>query len=105
MSKRTICLVDEFSDRPFGRYRDDGGRSAEVFREDHLMPALKGHDSVVVDLSNYNYYGSSFLEEVFGGLIRQGFTYGQLKDQLKVVHNQLPSIVEEAIAYMKGDAL
>ena len=103
MSNAIIDLTRDFDPRPFGRYREiDGERSAEVFRDDKLIPAMKQHDYVTVDLSGFNYYGSSFLEEVFGGLIRAGYTLDELKAKLKVVHKQLPSYVDEVMDYM-GD--
>ena len=98
---KIINVTTDFTDRPFGRYRSDGDRSAEVFREEKLIPALNKYEHVVVDLSGYNYYGSSFLEETFGGLVRRGFTPADLKDKLEVVHNLLPSIVVEANAYIQ----
>ena len=104
MSSHTIRFVQDFSPNPFGRYLDtDGTRSAEAFRTKHLVPALNAHRHVVVDLSGYNYYGSTFLEEAFGGLIREGFAPADLKDRLKVVHEQLPSIEEEATEYLQGE--
>lgn len=96
----TINLAKDFSDRPFGRYREDGDRSAEVFRDDILMPAINEHARTVVDLSGTNYYGSSFLEEAFGGLIRKGFKKGELDEKLVIVHNKLPSIVNEIKGYI-----
>ncbi len=100
MSNITIDVTADFTSRPFGRYREDGDRSAQVFREDKLIPAMEAHEHVVVDLSGYNYYGSSFLEEAFGGLVRAGYSPEDLKDKLKVEHRQLPSIVEEVLAYI-----
>jgi len=104
MSDTTIDLAKEFNFRPFGRYRADSDRSAQAFREDLLLPALQAHDHVTVDLSGTNFYGSSFLEEVFGGLVREGFTKDQLDRKLTVLHNKLPSVVTEAKEYIKEAA-
>ena len=101
MSNFVINLAKDFADRPFGRYREDGGRSAEVFRDDLLIPAIKQHSRVELDLSGTNYYGSSFLEETFGGLVRSGFSEAQLRQKLEIVHTMLPSIVEEAWMYIR----
>lgn len=42
----TIKLVEEFSQRPYGRYKSDSGdaedHSGETFREQFLVPVLKG---------------------------------------------------------------
>jgi len=101
MKQFTIDLANEFSNFPFGRYRSDGEASAEIFRDDILIPALNNHDLVIVNLGGTNYYGSSFLEETFGGLVRKGLTKGELEKKLKVVHENLPSIEEEAWMYIK----
>ena len=100
MHKHTIDVAKDFSPRPFGRYRADGDRSAEVFRDDKLIPAIREHDCVCVNLGGTNYYGSSFLEETFGGLIRQGFTKDELDKKLDIVHDKLPSIVSEIKGYI-----
>lgn len=65
-----IRVAKDFSRAPAGRYRDDGPRSGQVFREEHLVPALKKGTEVVVYLDEVEGYGSSFLEEAFGGLVR-----------------------------------
>ncbi|MDA8002309.1 MAG: STAS-like domain-containing protein [Alphaproteobacteria bacterium] len=103
-----LNVADEFSPRPFGRYRSDGERSAEEFREKHLIPAMSQHEHVTVDLSGTNYYGSSFLEETFGGLVRAirtrkvlDITEDDLNARLKIVHEKLPSIEEEAKQYIQ----
>jgi len=100
MSDKTIDLAREFSFRPFGRYRKDGERSAEAFREEWLVPALRAHGHVTVDLSGTNFYGSSFLEEVFGGLVRANFTKDELDRKLTVLHDKLPSIETEVQEYI-----
>jgi len=101
MTEHTIDVARDFTNRPFGRYRDDGDRSGEVFREKKLVPALRKYDHVTVDLGGTNVYGSSFLEEVFGGLVRAGFTQAELKQKLTVLHDKLPSVVIEAERYIQ----
>ena len=102
MSNFTIDVANDFTPRPFGRYRaDNKERSAEVFREDILVPAIRRHGHVTVDLSGSNYYGSSFLEEVFGGLVRKYFTKDELDAKLEVVHRKLPSVVVEVHQYIE----
>jgi hypothetical protein len=69
-----IVSIADFSRYPAGRTRRDGPFSAERFRDDVLVPALKAavesHSRVVVKLDGVFGYSSSFLEETFGGLIR-----------------------------------
>jgi len=69
-----IVSIANFSQFPAGRTRRDGPFSAERFRDDVLVPALRGaiesNSRVVVKLDGVLGYSSSFLEETFGGLIR-----------------------------------
>ena len=76
----------DYSDAPAGRYRKDGPFSGERFREDFLIPELLKEDVVNVDLSGVAGYGSSFLEEVFGGLVRKwDGTKDELSSKLHVI--------------------
>lgn len=84
MTSKSISIAADFSPSPAGRYESDGPFPGEVFRERLLGPALRNFDEVVVDLDGTSGYGSSFLEEAFGGLVRGGFTIDQLKKKLKV---------------------
>ena len=78
-----IHIAKEFSRAPAGRYLDDGPRSGQAFRKDLLVPALKKADKVVIYLDDVEGYGSSFLEEAFGGLVRvEGFTSEELHRSL-----------------------
>jgi hypothetical protein len=82
----TIRIADQFSDVPAGRYRTDGQFSGERFRDEFLVPALAKEDEVTVEIDGVAGYGSSFLEEAFGGLVRlRHFSAEQLKRKLKIV--------------------
>lgn len=90
MTEKTIVIAQDFSPSPIGRYRSDSDTSGEAFRIDLLVPALKKFDKVTVDLDGTDGYGSSFLEEAFGGLIREeGFTEQQLKRKLSIISNRI----------------
>ena len=64
-----ISVAEDFSRFPAGRFREDGPFSGQAFREDHLAPAMKRGESVEVHMDGTEGYGSSFLEESFGGLV------------------------------------
>ena len=70
-----INIAEEFSPVPIGRYRDDGEKSGEAFREDILYPriqvALEKQEILEIDLTGMYGLASSFLEEAFGGLVRE----------------------------------
>jgi hypothetical protein len=88
MNEHIIVISSEFSECPAGRNKKDGPRSGEHFREDYLVPKLRKAESagvkLVIDLDNTEGIGSSFLDEAFGGLVREhGFTPDELKKKLE----------------------
>ncbi|MGP5562761.1 STAS-like domain-containing protein [Vreelandella alkaliphila] len=96
MSKVIIDVVKDFSRRPFGRYMSKfGDRSGEAFREKFLAPNLREKNDVHVILDGYNRYGPSFIDEAFGGLVREsGFDKEYLRDHLSYEHKTLKSVIE-----------
>lgn len=82
---RTINIASEFSRSPAGRNLDDGPFSGESFRENFLVPALRSGADLVVDLTGALSFGSSFLEEAFGGLVREHrFRPAELRQRMKI---------------------
>lgn len=67
-----IKVVEDFSPSPGGRFKKDGPYSGEQFREEVLKPALGKNEEILIDLDGAFGYPSSFLEEAFGGLVRNG---------------------------------
>lgn len=90
----TITVINDFSKKPYGRYESDGGNDCGyLFRKNKLVPALKKHEKVHVVLTGYNRYGRSFIDEAFGGLIREdGYTLDYLKAHLSYEHADVKSI-------------
>lgn len=95
MTVHTINLVNDFSKSPYGRESDlDGSASGETFRKNLLAPALRDYSKVHVNLDGYNRYGRSFLDEAFGGLIRDsGFTPSFIRAHLTYSHSTVKSII------------
>lgn len=82
---KTISIGKDFSPTPIGRYPNDSDYSGELFRNEHLLPALNQNDCVEIIIDDAEGYGSSFLEEAFGGLIRHGhYSPSQLESKLKI---------------------
>ena len=102
---KEIVVGRDFSDAPAGRYLTDGPFSGQAFRENCLIPALQAGDVVSVDLSGTFGYGSSFLEEAFGGLVRSGlFDKEELDAKLKIVARDMRKhcYVERVKDYMEA---
>lgn len=84
MSKTAkISIAEDFSPSPAGRFRTDGPFPGEAFRDDLLLPKLKENDELLVVLDGTSGFGSSFLEEAFGGLVRKGFKESELRSKLR----------------------
>ena len=96
-----VSVVREFSNEPYGRTPDDGPDSAQRFRNDLLIPALRRYDKVVVDLRGA-FCGSSFLEETFGGLIRAGFIHEHLQRKL-VIEADIESYIHASWKYIAAE--
>lgn len=69
-SIRTINLA-EFALLPGGRSKAISTHSAEEFRDDVVLPTLQKEHKIVINLDGIVTVGSSFLEEVFGGIVRK----------------------------------
>ncbi|TDF37982.1 STAS-like domain-containing protein [Histophilus somni] len=95
---KIITIVDDFSRSPYRRKSaevpsGEEDTTGENFRKTLLTPALHANDKVKVVLTGYNRYARSFLDEAFGGLIREdGFTYDDLKNRLSYEHASVKSI-------------
>ncbi|WP_418140237.1 STAS-like domain-containing protein [Marinobacter sp. MA] len=87
-SKQATVVINigrDYSPIPFGRYRSDGKYSAEKFRDDILIPAMRNNKLVIIELDDVRMsYGSSFLEETFGGLIRRGFSSREILEKIEI---------------------
>lgn len=85
MSSKIITIGKDYARVPGGRFSKYGPFSGEDFRENVLAPALLTNEKVVVYLDDTATYMGSFLEEAFGGLIRQDhFSPSELSKKLSV---------------------
>ena len=105
MNKKTIEIAKDFTPFPAGRYEKDGPYTGEGFRKRILVPALKQYDSVEIILDGTIGYGSSFLEESFGGLIREeGFSYEEINNKLILISKR-KSILKSIENYIYNSSL
>lgn len=81
---KQISVAEDYTKFPGGRYKKNGPGSGEEFREKFLLGSLRSDEKVVVDLDGTSGYPSSFLEEAFGGLVREGFEAGKIKSMLEI---------------------
>ena len=68
-----LNVANKFTPFPMGRYREDGKRSAQVFREDILLPkilhALQKNDILELDFNGMKGINPSFMREAFCALV------------------------------------
>lgn len=70
-----INIAKDFSDTPGGRYISEGENSGEKFRDEILLPryeyAEQHNEKLKINFDECWGFGTSFLEEAFGGLVRK----------------------------------
>lgn len=94
---KTINLGREFAKDLGPRYFALGPHSGEEFRDDVLIPAFKQANTVIVDLDDVEGFSASFLEEAFGGLVREfGLSAVQSKLTVRSVFSQWWVLLIEA---------
>lgn len=100
----SVHIVDvgaDFTPFPAGRTRSDGPFCGEVFRDKFLRPHLDKHEAVIVVLDTALGYGSSFLEEAFGGLIRLEYPKEEVLSLIRL-ETADPFLKEEIEGYIKN---
>lgn len=100
MTNKTISIAKDFSRYPAGRFLDDGPASGEQFRRDFLVDIMEGNQKVNIDLDGTRGYGSSFLEEAFGGLTRAGYTPEVIFNKINLVSEDA-SLIYEIESYIR----
>lgn len=96
-----IDVGADFTRFPAGRTVSDGPFSGQAFRDKHLRPWLDQHVRVVIKLDSALGYGSSFLEEAFGGLMRLNYPKDEV---LSLLHLETadPLLKQEIEGYINN---
>lgn len=66
----TVNVAKDFTKYPAGRKKSAGPTSGEEFRDRFLVPNIQKQEKVLIELDGTIGYGSSFLDEAFGGAVR-----------------------------------
>lgn len=98
---KIISIANDFSIYPGGRTPEDGDFSGQDFRSRFLVPALTHKERIIVDFDGTRGYGSSFLEEAFGGLVRLGYTKEQIYFTI-TFQSSRQSIIDEVKEYIEN---
>jgi hypothetical protein len=98
-------IATEFSKTPGPRYIHEGPNSGELLRTTKFhklfVDAIQNNKMITVDLDNTAGYGTSFLEEIFGGLIREHhLDYNDIMKHLTIVSNEEPYLIQDIFSYL-----
>lgn len=97
--KLSISVAMNFSKTPGPRFVRQGPHSGQKFRSSVLAPALNtlpNGGALIVDLDGTAGYGSSFIDEAFGGLIRsEGFSRQSLLDSIQIKSDEEIELIED----------
>jgi len=101
-----MIAIKDFSITPGSRYKDEGARAhsgqefRENFLEDKFIEAIDKKVKLIVDLDGTIGFGTSFLEEVFGGLARK-FGKKEVKETLDFISNEEPYLIKDIKEYIE----
>lgn len=104
---KVLNIGKNFSTDPIGRFRSDGNRSGETFREDYLKQAIQGLDTgekleIILD-DGVESYGSSFLSEGFAGMVKYGYITSEellTKIEIKYTNEDFEFFKDKIIEYI-----
>ena len=98
-------IATQFSRTPSARVESEGKYPGQQLRE-IIVPMIKEciekNETFLIDLDGTAGYGTSFLEEVFGGLVRiEHLSYKDLKKHLKIKSDEEEELIEECWSYIE----
>jgi len=106
MKRIDLSVAKNFSRTPGPRYTEEGDFSGQTFRQDVLGRAVKdaveGNRNIHIDLDGTAGYGTSFLEEAFGGLVRDdGIDGEQILRLMTFTSKEEPYLIEDIQGYIR----
>lgn len=107
-----INIARDYTETPGGRNISDGNFSGEDFRDNFLIPKvcelIDTDEKIEINLDGGYGYGSSFLEEAFGGLIRKlvlkNISVNKIKAFINRFHiksDEEPALISQIFEYME----
>ena len=102
----TLSIVRDFAKAPGPRYVREGKNSGEDFRKRVFVKAVREAisrgEQLTVDLDGTYGFATSFLEESFGGLVRdEGISIQDLRRILHIVSDEEPELIAEIWSYVE----
>ena len=104
-SEIIINIAKDYTKTPGGRFIHEGDYSGEDFRKSILLPAFKKAietDSTLIVILDGGYgYPPSFLEEAFGGLVRE--TKDSRVQDIIIISEEEPSQIKKIKGYISKE--
>lgn len=99
-------ISKDFSETPGPRFEDEGAFSGEILRKEYLLPRIENslvrQEKLRVDLDGTHGYLTSFLEEAFGGLIRENrIPLSDIDKTLIIISTEEPYLLEDIKDYLQ----
>lgn len=103
---REFKIARDFSLTPGPRFMDEGEFSGELLRKEYLLSliteCIENQTTVTVDLDGTHGYLTSFLEEAFGGLIRENrLALSDLNKTIELISHEEPYLVDDIKNYLQ----
>ena len=101
-----LSIANNYSKTPGPRNKKEGDFSGEDFRENLLLPtfrtAISERKKLEINLDGTAGYGTSFLEEAFGGIVRSGFFDSEtLLDNIIIISTEEEYLINDIKDYIK----
>lgn len=101
-----IVIAKDFSRTPGPRSISEGSYSGELFRKqilaERMKEAISKNEKLLVDFDGTEGYGTSFLEEAFGGLIRiDRIPYSDILRTLEIKTDEEDYLKNEILDYLQ----
>lgn len=100
-----IKISKDFSEIPGGRTIEEGDYSGEAFRDTVLIQkyeeAEQNDEILEIDFDDCYGFGTSFLEEAFGGLVRKYHKHGILR-RIRIISFEDETIPDNIRKYVEA---
>lgn len=105
MTGTVINIGKDFSRYPAGRFPSDGKFNGETFRKKYLLDPINSNNNIKIYLDDAVDFGSSFLEEAFGGLVRtEKIPQDKIKRLISFETKNHPFVPDEIWTYISDEA-
>jgi hypothetical protein len=106
VNKHTLVISRDFSSTPGSRSIIEGDFSGEALRKEILADMFKSviaeNTVLFIDLDGTSGYGTSFLEEAFGGLIRDnGYSYQDIREHMELKSEEEEYLLDDIDEYLR----